>query len=94
MALIWTRTPDGDHNGRPTYEYAACSKDRQVEFFITWAYDAGFGFTAVRRDPKKPGTVEYLTSRYGIQWVRTLRCCKAECEKINERYQNVVVTSF
>ena len=87
MALIWKRERDGDYNDRPMYEYAACSEDRQVEFFITRSYDAGFGFTAVRRDPEKPGTVEYLTPRYGIQWARTLRRCKAECEKINERYR-------
>jgi hypothetical protein len=90
MALIWKRERDGEHNGKPCYEYSAASEDREVEFFIVWAYDRGgsFGFTAVRRDPKKPGTVEYLTERNGIQWSRTLTRCKAECEKINERYQN------
>jgi hypothetical protein len=86
VALVWTRSQDGEHNGRPTYEYHACADDR--EFFVTWAYDAGFGFTAVRRDPKKPGTVEYLTPRYGIQWSRTLKRCKAECERINAEKQN------
>ena len=88
--LVWARTRDDEYNGRPTYEYAACSEDRQVEFFITWAYDRGgsFGFTAIRRDPEKPGTVEFLTERNGIQWSRTLTRCKATCEQINERYQS------
>jgi hypothetical protein len=86
--LIWTREQDGEHNGKPCYEYFAASKDRQCEYFVTWACDAGFGFTAIRRDPAKPGTVEYLTARNGIQWAHTLTRCKAECEKINERYQS------
>ena len=82
--LVWTRTPDGEHNGRPTYEYTAVSGDR--EYFITWAYDAGFGFTAVRRDPKKPGTVEYLTERHGIIWARTLKRCKFQCEEHERKH--------
>jgi hypothetical protein len=40
--LVWTRTPDDDYNGRPTYEYAAFSEDHQVEFFITWEEIAAF----------------------------------------------------
>ncbi len=45
MALVWTRSRDGLHKGRPVYEYSACADDR--EFFIVWATDAGFGYAAL-----------------------------------------------
>lgn len=90
MSLVWTRSVDGEKpNGKPAYEYAAAAEDR--EFHIVWALDHGgtFGFTAVRRDPTKPGTVEYLTPRYGISWCRTLGRCKDECEKINTKHEGM-----
>lgn len=87
MSLVWTRSQDGEHNGKPCYEYSATAEDR--EFCIVWAYDRGgsFGFTAVRRTKGKPDS-EYLTKRWGIQWCRTLKRCKAECERINTENQN------
>ena len=79
--LIWSRSRDGEHYGKPCYEYTACAGDRK--FNIVWAYDRGgsFGFTARNE-------TDYLTDRNGIVWSRTLSRCKAECEKINKRYQN------
>lgn len=87
MPLVWTRSRDGEHNGKPCYEYAAVSGDRQ--YHITWASDRGgtFGFTAFRRDPGKPN-VEYLTERWGIQWWGTLGRCKTQCELINAKLES------
>lgn len=81
MALVWTRTSDGDHNGRPVYEYEAREGDRK--FSIVWACDRGgmFGYTAYRRKPD--GHSECLKDRSGITWGRTLKRCKEACEKIN-----------
>jgi hypothetical protein len=78
MALQWTRTKDGDYNGKPVYEYRA--KDNGAEFHIVWAYDGGgmFGYTARKGD-------EYLTKQHGIIWARTLKFCKAHCEVINNK---------
>lgn len=78
MPLVWTRSRDGEHNGKPCYEYHACADDRR--FHIVWA--GKFGFTASRyRDGKH---VEYLTERRNIHWAGTLSRCKAACDRIND----------
>jgi hypothetical protein len=83
MTLTWTKKRDGEHNGRPVYEYKAVSGDR--EYNIVWAYDHGgtFGYSAVRRNG--PGDAKYLTERYGIHWARTLKSCKFYCEQIEAK---------
>jgi len=82
MTLQWTRTRDGEHNGKPSYEYHATAEDRT--FHIVWAYDRGgtFGYTA-----RGPGG--YLTREHGIVWARTLTRCKEQCEKINDAFCRV-----
>ncbi len=79
--LIWTRTRDGDHFGKPCYEYTATVESRI--YSIVWACDHGgtFGFTA--RTVSNIGS-NYLTKRNGIHWCRTLKNCKAECQKIED----------
>jgi hypothetical protein len=74
--LTWERIRDGEHNGRPCYEYKAQSGER--EYHIVWAYDRGgsFGYTA--------RNAEGYIDRYGIVWARTLINCKAACEKIEK----------
>lgn len=86
--LVWTRTKDGEHNGKPCYDYHATCEDRT--YHITWAYDAGFGYTATRENPYDKAT-EYLflpgCSRvHGISWARTLKRCKARCEEIDAAF--------
>jgi hypothetical protein len=78
MPLQWTRSRDGEHNGRPCYDYHATSGDRT--YWITWAYDAGFGISAYRRRPD--GLNESLNERGGITWCRSLKNCKARAEKL------------
>lgn len=75
MPLVWTRQRDGEHNGKPSYEYHATAHDRA--YHIVWAYDHGgtFGYTA-----RNAGG--YITERHGIQWCRTLKNCKAACENL------------
>jgi hypothetical protein len=81
--LAWGQIPDGEHNGRPTYDYRATSGDRT--YHVTWAYDAGFGYTA--RDAKG-----YIHGHYSIVWARTLRACKARCEEIEKNYDGPAPT--
>lgn len=82
MGLIWTRQRDGQHNGKPVYEYYATCEDR--EFHIVWASDRGgtFGYTA-KRGIGNDRT--YITERYGIHWCGTLKACKHICEEINTK---------
>jgi hypothetical protein len=82
MSLVWTRTPDGEHNGRPRYEYHASVGGRR--YGIVWAYDHGgsFGYSAYGEDGP-------LTERHGIIWGRTLKFCKSACEAIEEKHANV-----
>lgn len=77
--LVWRRERDGEHNGKPVYEYHANAGDRR--YSIVWAYDRGgtFGYTA--RDGKG-----YLTDRHGIHWGRTLKFCKSQCQTIETLY--------
>lgn len=79
--LTWTRERDGQHNGKPCYEYHATSGTRV--YHIVWAYDRGgtFGYTA--RDTNGEG---YLTKGYGIHWARTLTRCKSLCEEIEREH--------
>lgn len=79
MPLTWTRARDGEHNGKPCYEYSATSEDRT--YHIVWAYDHGgsFGYTA--RD--KTG---YIHGNFTITWTRRLGFCKDACQKIEDRY--------
>lgn len=86
MPLVWARERDGEHNGKPCYEYTATCEDRT--YHIVWAYDHGgtFGYTAVRKDDQ--GRTEYLSPRPGraphsITWCGSLTRCKAECEAID-----------
>jgi hypothetical protein len=81
MALAWTREQDGDHYGRPVYDYHAAGHGGNRTYHIVWAIDAGFGYTA-RND------AGYLTDRWGIQWARTLKNCKAYCEEIERKHRN------
>lgn len=89
VSLIWTRERDGEHNGKPCYEYRATCEDRT--YHIVWACDRGgvFGFTAVRQDAQ--GYTEYLPLQengrapFGITWLRTLKRCKSACEQIDAR---------
>lgn len=83
--LLWTRFDDGHHNGRPTYEYVATSGTR--EYTICWAYDNGgtFGYSAVDQTTKEANDGSpYLTKSHGIIWAKTLKRCKAECQKIED----------
>lgn len=84
MSLTWTRKRDGQHNGKPCYEYHATSGTRV--YHIVWAYDRGgtFGYTA--RDT----TGVELTNRTcsNIVWARTLTRCKAQCEQIERQHAN------
>lgn len=84
-SLTYTRARDGEHRGKPCYEYTAVSGDRT--YHIVWASDHGgmFGYTAVRKNAA--GQTEYLTERWGIVWARTLKRCKEAIEKI-ERAHN------
>jgi hypothetical protein len=75
--LVWTRTRDGEHNGKPCYEYHARSHDRA--YHVVWAYDRGFGFTA--RDAKT-----YIHDSYTIRWSGSLKRCKAACQEIEDNY--------
>jgi hypothetical protein len=86
--LTYTRSQDGEHRGRPCYEYTATSADRTYN--IVWASDHGgmFGYTAVRKDAE--GRTEYLTERSGIVWARTLKWCKAQIEKIERAHNDDV----
>jgi hypothetical protein len=77
MPLVWTRVRDGEHNGKPTYEYHACAHDRA--YHIVWSYDGGFGYTA--RD--KTG---YIHGNFTITWPRALWRCKEACQKIEDSY--------
>lgn len=77
MTLVWTRTQDGEHNGRPYYDYHATAGDRA--YWITYADNAGFGISAYRRRPD--GTNEDIGERHGIHWCRTLKNCKARAEQ-------------
>lgn len=84
-ALTYTRQRDGEHNGKPVYEYTAVSEDRT--YHVVWAYDHGgmFGYTAIRKDAQ--GQTEYLTARNGIHWARTLKSCKKCIDLIEEDYR-------
>lgn len=81
--LEWTRTRDGEHNGRPCYEYDAVGKDG-VRYHITWAYDHGgqFGYSAY------DAAGERLSPCFPITWARRLGLCKDGCEKI-ERSRSI-----
>lgn len=85
MPLQWTREQDGEHNGRPCYEYHATAEGRT--FHIVFAYDAGFGYTAVRKDEQ--GRTEYLHRGYSVVWAKTLKRCKEQCEAINREHQTL-----
>jgi len=78
MPLIWTRERDGEHYGKPCYEYHATAEDRA--YHIVWAIDAHFGISAYRRRPD--GVNERLDYRSGIIWLRTLKACKARAERL------------
>lgn len=79
--LTWTRVPDGEHNGRPRYEYHATAHDRT--YHIVWAYDRGGSFGYSARNKEGP-----LTERHGIVWAKTLVNCKAACEQIERTHVN------
>lgn len=80
--LEWKRERDGEHNGKPCYEYHATGKDG-AKYHIVWAYDHGgtFGYTAVASEGDETGNC-YLTKRHGIHWARTLTACKFLCNEI------------
>jgi hypothetical protein len=84
--LTWTRERDGEHFGKPIYEYTAKSADRT--YHIVWASDYGgtFGYTA------RDATEGYIHGGHSITWGggRTLTRCKAACETIEERYNGKV----
>jgi len=65
---------DGEHNGRPCYDYTATHGG--LKFFITWASDAGFGYSISFADGR--GKPDWAPRR--IVWCRTLKFCKASCE--------------
>lgn len=73
--ITWTRTQDGEYNGRPCYEYNFV--DGYVTYSIVWAYDAGFGISIFDHDKGL-----YLTNHHGISWRHTLKSCKAYAEEI------------
>lgn len=73
--LDWKRKLDGHHNGRPLYDYSC--KLGSVEFNIVRSTDAGFGLTVFDVANKK-----YLSKGYGINWLRSMKRCKAEAERI------------
>lgn len=73
--LTWTRELDGEHNGRPMYQYRA--RVGAVRFSIVKSTDSGFGLSVFNET-----TREYLTPRHGISWLFTLKRCKAEADKI------------
>ena len=79
--LTWIRTQDGEHRGRPCYDYNAAGKDGLRRYNITWACDHGgmFGYSAY--DAKG----ESLTPRGGIYWARTLTACKRLCNEIEDK---------
>ena len=90
MSLVWTRERDGEHNGKPVYEYEACAGNRKYR--IVWAITVGFGLSAYGRRPD--GQNESLNRHDGhdgrggiagyggIVWCRTLKHCKARAEKL------------
>lgn len=83
--LTWTRKQDGEHNGRPCYDYDAVGKDG-VRYNITWAYDHGgtFGYTAYDAGGQQ------AHRGVSIQWAGTLGRCKDACEAI-ERSREVPI---
>lgn len=71
--LTWTRTQDGDHNGKPCYDYNA--ELDGIKYHITWAYDAGFGISA-------HGPHGGLTRHSNLEWRRSRKNCFARAEQI------------
>lgn len=82
--LKWRREQDGEHNGKPCYEYHATGGGGR-EYDICWSCDRRFGYTAKRPGVGDEGRHQYLTERWGIHWAGTLRACKALCEEIEQK---------
>lgn len=82
MTLVWTRVQDGEHNGKPCYDYHATCENRM--YHITYSYDGGFGFTARCNDKYLP-LPDGGRAPFGLTWLRTLTRCKAACEAIDKR---------
>ena len=76
MILNWKRIPDGEHNGRPVYEYEAV--DNGIRYHIYWSTDSGFGLSISYYDNRGDCPPD---ASYGIAWARTLTRCKALAEK-------------
>lgn len=73
--LTWTREQDGEHNGKPCYDYHA--ELDSVRYHITWAYDNGgqFGVSAYH---DKGGRLTLSQ----IEWRRSRKNCFARAEEI------------
>lgn len=69
--LEWTREIDGEHNGRPLYDYKATYKNggRDLRFSIVTSTDAGFGISVYDNAAQC-----YLT-RIQIEWRRSRKNC-------------------
>lgn len=79
MPLKWVRERDGQHNGRPMYDYS-CTVGH-VRFHICSTTDAGFGLSIYDHKAQK-----YLLG-HGICWFGTLGRCKEQAEKINAKLE-------
>ncbi len=80
--LTWIRTKDGEHRGKPCYDYNASGKDGKRRYHITWACDHGgtFGYSAYDANGGP------LTLRGNIHWCGALWACKEQCNKIEDKY--------
>lgn len=88
MKLIWKRIPDGEHNGRPMYEYEAI--DNGIRYHIYRSTDAGFGLSISFAG----GSGCPSDARHGIMWLRTLYRCKAFAEDDHAARSKVTETAL
>lgn len=72
--LEWTREIDGEHNGRPLYDYKATYKNggRNLRFHIVSSTDAGFGISVYDEVAQAPITNGLAGS---IEWRRSRKNC-------------------
>lgn len=67
--LEWTRTRDGEHHGRPLYDYEATYKGR-YRFAIVTSTDSGFGIAVYDNEKQDRVTTQQ------IEWRRTRKNCQ------------------
>lgn len=71
----WIKRRDGEHNGRPRYEYTAIHDG--IKYHIVWAIGVGFGYSiSFAEGGRRPPGVHRT-----ISWAGTLKRCKEACEK-------------